>query len=155
MPAVTFNLYDKFRQKQASGNGGVKITGASPLAVKCMIVTAGYVLDQNLHDFRDDLGANEVSGSNYTAGGNAMGSPTDAVDGAGLVTVDFADPATWAQHATGFSNARRAVIYVARGGAASADELIGFSNDFGADKGNVDGDFTVQINAAGLFTAAR
>jgi len=58
MPAVTLHLYDKFRQKQASGDGSVKLTGTGPVTVKCMVVTAGYTLDQNLHDFRDDLGAN-------------------------------------------------------------------------------------------------
>lgn len=152
MPSVTLNLYDKFRQKNASGNGGVNLNS---LTVKCMIVTGTYTPNQNTHDFADDLGATEVSGTGYTAGGNTCGTPTDSVDGAGLVTVDFADPATWTQNAAGFSNGRRAIFYVDRGGAASADELIGYTNDFGADKGNVDGDFTISINAAGLFTSAR
>src|SRR3990167_38752 len=152
MPAVTFNLYDKFRQKQASGNGAVNLEA---LTIKCMIVTGTYTVDQNLHDFRDDLGANEVSGTNYTAGGNACATPVVTLDGAGLVTVDFADPATWTQSGAGFSDGRRAVFYIARGGAASADELIGYSDNFGADKGNVDGDFSVAINASGLFTSAR
>jgi hypothetical protein len=47
------------------------------------------------------------------------------------------------------------VVYVARGGLSSADELIGYTDDFGADKGNVDGDFSVAVNASGLFTGAR
>jgi hypothetical protein len=152
MPAVTLNLYDIFRRKQASGNGAVNL---SSLTVKCMVVTAGYTPNQNTHDFRDDLGATEVSGTNYTAGGNALANPVVALDGSGNVSVDFDDPATWAQHASGFSNGRRAVLYIARGGASSADELIGYTNDFGADKGNVDGDFSVTVNASGLFTSAR
>lgn len=152
MPAVTLNLYDKFRQKQASGNGAVNLES---LTVKCMIVTAGYTPNQNTHDFRDDLGATEVSGTGYSAGGNTCATPTVTLSGAGLVTVDFADPATWAQNAAGFSNGRRAVFYIARGGASSADELIAYTDDFGADKGNVDGDFSVLINASGLFTSAR
>ena len=152
MATVTLNLYDKFRQKNASGNGGVNL---NTLTVKCMVVTAGYGVNQNTHDFRDDLGANEVTGTGYTAGGNTCGSPTDTVDGSGLVTVDFADPATWTQNGAGFTNGRRAIFYVARGGASSADELIGYSDDFGADKGNVDGDFSVAINANGLFQSAR
>ena len=152
MAAVTLNLYDIFRRKQASGNGAVNLT---TLTVKCMIVTAGYTVNQNTHDFRDDLGATEVSGTNYVAGGNSLINPVVSLDGAGNVAVDFDDPAVWAQSGTGFSNGRRAVIYIARGGAASADELIGYSNDFGADKGNVDGDFSVALNASGLFTSAR
>lgn len=152
MPAVTFNLFDTFRKKQASGQGAVDL---STLTVKCMIVTGTYTPNQNTHDFRDDLGANEVSGTGYTAGGNTLATPVVSLDGAGNVKVDFDDPAAWAQNAAGFSNGRRAVVYVARGGAASADELIGYTDDFGADKGNVDGDFSVTVNANGLYTSAR
>lgn len=152
MPAVTLNLYDIFRRKQASGTGAVDL---SALTVKCMIVTSGYTPNQNTHDFADDLGANEVSGTNYTAGGNAMANPVVALDGSGNVSVDFDDPATWSQHASGFNDGRRAIIYIDRGGAASADELIAYTDDFGAAKGNVDGDFSVAVNASGLFTGAR
>jgi hypothetical protein len=150
--AVTLNLYDVFRRKQASGNGAVNLTS---LTVKCMIVTSGYSPNQNTHDFRDDLGATEVSGTNYSAGGNTLANPVVALDGSGNVSVDFDDPATWAQSGAGFSNGRRAIVYIARGGASSADELVGYSDDFGADKGNVDGDFSVAVNASGLFTSAR
>lgn len=152
MPAVTFNLYDIFRRKQASGNGAVNV---SSVTVKLMVVTSGYTLNQNTHDFRDDLGANEVSGTGYTAGGNTLANPTITLGGTGLVTIDFDDPATWSQNAAGFTNGRRFVAYFARGGASSADELIGYSDDFGADKGNVDGDFSATVNASGLFTAPR
>lgn len=152
MPAVTFNLYDTFRKKQASGNGAVNLTS---LTVKAMVVTGTYAVDQNLHDFRDDLGANEVSGTGYAAGGNTLANPVVTLAAGGTVTVDFDDPATWTQNAAGFSNGRRFVIYIARGGLSSADELIGYSDDFGADKGNVDGDFSMAVNASGLFTSAR
>jgi hypothetical protein len=152
MPSVTLNLYDIFRQKQASGNGAVNVES---LTVKCMIVTSGYAVNQNTHNFADDLGANEVSGTGYSAGGNTCSTPVVSLSGAGLVTVDFADPAAWTQNAAGFSNGRRAIFYIDRGGAASADELIAYTDDFGADKGNVDGDFSVLINASGLYTSAR
>lgn len=150
---ANWNLYDKFRQKNSSGNGGVDIT---TLTVKCLIVTGTYTPDQNLHDFEDDLGANEVSGTNYTAGGNAVANIVDTITGAGVVKLDGDDPATWTQHASGFSNGRRAILYVDRGGAATANELIAYSDDFGADKGNVDGDFTIQLDATnGIFTSSR
>ncbi len=152
MPSVTFNLYDTFRKKQAGGAGAMDLT---TLTVKAMLVTGVYAPDQNLHDFRDDLGANEVSGTGYTAGGNALASVTVTLAAGGTVTVDCADPATWTQNAAGFANARRVIVYIARGGLSSADELVGYSDDFGADKGNVDGDFSVAINASGLFTSAR
>ncbi len=154
MPAVTFNLYDKYREHSFDG-AAINIESPGGPGLKCAVVTSVYTLDQNLHDFFDDVNANEVTGTGYIAGGNVLASGTVTIDGAGLVTVDAADPATWVQNGAGFSNGRRAIIYHDTAGAASTDPLIGFSDDFGADKGNVDGDFTVQVNAAGLFTSAR
>lgn len=149
---ANWNLYDVFRRKQCRGLNAVDLTS---LTIKCMIVTSGYTPDQNLHDFRDDLGANEVSGTGYTAGGNTCANFTNSLSGAGLVTIDSDDPATWAQNAAGFSNGRRAILYVARGGASSADELIAYSDDFGAAYGNVAGPFSIQMDAAGIFTSPR
>jgi hypothetical protein len=150
--ATALNLYDVFRRKQTSGNGAVNLTTST---IKMMLVTGAYSPNQNTHDFRDDLGATEVSGTGYTAGGNVLSTVTVSMDGSGNVTIDANDPATWSQDVGGFTNARRAIIYVARGGAASADELIAYSNDFGADIGNAAADLTVLLNASGLITSAR
>lgn len=152
MPSLTFRLYDVFRRKQMSGNGAVDIASAT---VKLMLVTVGYAPNQNTHDFRDDLGANEVVGSNYTAGGATLANCSVTLDAAGLITIDFDDPPIWGEHASGFTDARRAVAYVARGGAASADELIGYTEDFGGGRGNVAGDFTLQLDPDGLYKAPR
>lgn len=147
---ASWNLYDIFRQKQVAGQGQIDIDSVT---IKCALVVAAYTPDQNLHDFWSDVSANEVSGSNYTAGGNACASPTVTMSGAGLVTVDANDPATWAQHATGFSNAVRAILYRDTG-VGTTSELIAYSGAFTAG-GNVDGPFTVQFDAAGIFTAPR
>lgn len=150
--ATTMNLYDNFRKKQASGSGAVDLT---TLTLKMMLTTAAYTPNQNTDDFRNDLGATEVSGTGYTAGGNALSTVLVTMDGSGNIKIDANDPATWASNAAGFSNARRAVVYIARGGAASADELVAYSADFGADSGNVAGDFTITLSANGLITSAR
>lgn len=121
---------------------------------KGMLVTSTYTPNKGTHTKRSDV-TNEVSGTGYTAGGNTLANPTITLGGTGLVTIDFDDPATWSQNAAGFTNGRRFVAYFARGGASSADELIGYSDDFAADKGNVDGDFSATVNASGLFTAPR
>ena len=153
MPSVTFNLYDKYREGNFDGNE-INIETPGGNGIKCAIVTSAYTLDQNLHDFWSDISTNEVSGTGYTAGGNVMTTGTVTVDGAGLVTVDINDPATWVQDGAGFSNGRRAVIYHDTG-VPTTSRLIGVSADFGSDKGNVGGDFSVAVNAAGLFTSAR
>jgi len=150
MVAVTFNLYDKYRQNSFNG-GAIDIDTAT---LKMAVVTSAYTLDQNLHDFWDDANTNEVTGTGYTANGNACTTGTVSLSGGGLVTVDANDPATWSQNGAGFANGRRAIL-IDDTGTASTSPLIGFSNDFGADKGNVDGDFTVTINASGIYTAAR
>lgn len=152
MPTVNFNLYDKFREGNFDGNP-INFETPGGNGIKAALVSSTYVLDQNLHDFFADI-TGEVSGTGYTAGGNALANGAATVSGGGLVTVDLDDPAVWAQNGAGFTNARRVIIYHDTGVAATS-RLIGFSDDFGADKGNVDGDFTVTLNASGLFTSAR
>jgi len=147
---AAWNLLDIFRRKQIHGEGQIDI---DTVTVKCMLVTATYTPNQNTHDFKDDV-TNEVTGTNYTAGGNTVASVTVTVDGAGLVTVDGADPAAWAESGTGFTNARRAVLY-RDSGVAATSELIAYSDDFGADKGNVGSSFQIQLAAAGIFTSPR
>lgn len=42
--------------------------------IKGMLLTSGYTVDQDTHDYLDDVaaGSNEVSGTGYTAGGQAL-----------------------------------------------------------------------------------
>ena len=148
--ATALNIYDTWRDEVADPARAAAISGTLKLA----IVTSAYTPDQNLHDFWDDVSANQVSGTNYTAGGNACATPTWTMSGAGLGTFDAADPATWSQSASGFSNGRRAIIYYDTGVAATS-RLVAYSDDFGADTGNVSGDLTITINPSGIYTAPR
>lgn len=149
--ATTLNLYDQWRDYVADPTRAAAIAGT----LKCAIVTAAYTPNQNTHDFWDDVSANEVSGTGYTARGNACASPTwSGPDGAGLLTFDASDPATWSQNAAGFSNGRRAILYYDTGVNATS-RLVAYSNDFGADQGNLAADFSVALNASGIYTAPR
>lgn len=150
--ATTFNLYDSWRDTVADPTRAAAVAGTLKLAIFKAITP-----DQNLHDFYDDLVAatNEVSGTNYTAGGNACATPTwTGPDGSGVLTFDASDPATWLQSATGFTLGRRAILYYDTGVAATS-RLVGFSNDFGADVGNVAADLSVTFNASGIYTSPR
>lgn len=148
---TTFNLYDQWRDHVSDPARAAAVPGT----LKMAIVTAVYTPDQNLHDMFDDIGASQVAGTNYTAGGNACATPTwTGPDGAGLMTFDAADPVTWLQNAAGFSNGRRAILYYDTG-TAGTSRLVGYSSDFGADAGNVAGDFSIAINAAGFYTGPR
>ena len=153
MATVTFNLYDKFREGGQDGNS-VNIETPGGNGIKCAIVTAAYTVDQNLDDFFDDIGATEVTGTGYTAGGNVMANGLVTIDGVGLVTVDIDDPAAYAQDGSGFSDGRRSIIYHDTG-TASTSRLIGYSADYGTDQGNVAGQFSTTVNVNGLYTMAR
>lgn len=150
---MAWNLYDIFRENQVDGNGGFDMETPGGNGIKCALVTSAYTPNQNTHDFFDDI-TNEVTGTNYTAGGNVCSNPAVTMDGAGLITFDADDPATWSQNAGGFSTARRAILYRDTGTAATS-QLIAYSDAFSADRGNVDGDFSITFDAAGVFTSAR
>lgn len=152
MPTVTFNLYDKYREGNADGNA-VNIETPGGNGIKIALVTSTYSVNQNLHDFFNDI-TNEVSGTGYTAGGNVCANGAVTVDGSGLVTVDADDPATWTQNGAGFTNAQRAILYHDTG-VSTTSRLIGFSNLFASAVSQQDGDVSVAFSASGIYTSAR
>jgi hypothetical protein len=114
------------------------------VTVKAMLVTSSYAENKDTHTKRSDV-TNEVSGAGYTAGG---------VTSAVTVTKDTAnDRVDIALGQVSWSNstitARKAVYYVSRGGAASADELIAV-NDFGSDVVSSGGTFTLNASTVRL-----
>lgn len=150
--ATTLNLFDAWRDTVADPTRAAAIAGTLKMAI-----FASFSPNQNTHDFYDDLvpATNEVTGTGYTARGNALAVPTwSGPDGAGLLTFDAGDPATWTQNAAGFSNGRRAIIYYDTGVNATST-LVAYSNDFGADIGNVAADLIITINASGIYTSPR
>lgn len=118
----------------------------SVLTIKCMLVTSSYTPDQDAHSKRSDI-TNEVAGTGYSAGGAALANVVVSVDNTDNEGVLDADDVTWASSTI---TARGAVLYVARGGASSADELIGYI-DFATDKSSTGGSFTIAWNAEGIL----
>jgi hypothetical protein len=91
--------------------------------------------------------SNEVSGTNYIAGGNTLTNVTPTTSSTTALT-DFADT-TWSSSTI---TARGALIYNSSTTAGAADRAI-VVLDFGADKTSTSGDFTIQFPAAGASTA--
>tara|TARA_R110000772_G_scaffold1269_1_gene4459 strand:+ start:126 stop:563 length:438 start_codon:yes stop_codon:yes gene_type:complete len=87
---------------------------------------------------------NEVSGTNYSAGGNTLTISANPASSGTTAFLDFADT-TWADATI---TARGALIYKA-GGTTPAVAVL----DFGADKISTAGDFTVQFPAADATNA--
>jgi hypothetical protein len=88
---------------------------------------------------------NEVSGTNYTAGGNTLTVTGGAVSTSGTTAyIDFSDT-TWADATI---TARGALIYN-----SSASNKAVAVLDFGADKTSTAGDFTVSFPTADASNA--
>jgi hypothetical protein len=115
--------------------------------IKVMLVGPSYTFDVDAHEKRSDVIAHEVSGPGYTAGGVALTAKTVTLDLPNNQAVFDADnPVITSTTITG---AIGAIVYKARGGAASADELICY-NEFAAPASSTSGDFTININVNGV-----
>lgn len=155
---ATISKYDQFLKTQM--NGGQDTTGSSTASaarvidfdtdtLKVALVTASYIPSASGHAAFNSI-TNEVTGTNYTAGGSTLASVTLGESG-GTVTFDAAD-VTWAQSGSGFTDARYAIIYKSTGTPATSTLLCYI--DLGADKGNVDGDLVLSFNESGIATWA-
>lgn len=114
--------------------------------IKLMLVTSAYTPNQDTHTKRSDV-TNEVVGTGYTAGGVALANKTVTQNNT-TNSADFdADDITIASATI---TARGAVLYKSRGGASTADELIGYL-DFGSDIISTAGNFAITFNAVGIL----
>jgi len=94
---------------------------------QCMLVTSGYTPDKDADTKRSDV-TNEIVGTGYTAGGEVTSVSVTKDTANDRVDVELDGISLPASTIT----ARGAVYYKARGGAASADELVAYI-DFGVD----------------------
>ncbi len=107
---------------------------------KMMLVTSSYTAAKT-HSKRSDV-TNEVTGTGYSTGGNTA-TPTVTKDNVNnRVDITFSIT-SWT---TSTITARAGVIYKSRGGASSADELVGYV-DFGSDVSSSSGTFSVTITS--------
>lgn len=105
-----------------------------------VLTTSTYTEDKDTHDRRDDV-TNEVSGTGYTAGGNAATVTVTKDTANDRIDISLGGT-TWTSSTI---TARKAVYYKRRGGLASADELVAV-NDFGSDVTTASGTFTLNAS---------
>ena len=141
MADVIYNAFKKYIM-----NGSIDLDTDT---INVMLVTSTYTPDQDAHEYRDDI-TNEVSGTGYSAGGSALAGKAVTADNTDNEGVFDANDVSWS---TSTITARGAVLYKARGGASSADELICYL-DFGSDKISTAGTFTIAWNAEGILNLA-
>lgn len=106
-------IYDSFLADVFAGNCNTTHT------YRMTLHTSSYVPDRAVHNRFDDV-TNQVTGTGYTAGGEVVALTTSTNTTAHTMTLTIAS-ASWASSTI---TARYAVIRRARGGAASADELV-------------------------------
>ena len=138
--SVFFNNY-----YEELGKGNINYSGDT---FKLMLMTDSYTPDVDTEAFRADV-SNEASGTNYTAGGQAVGSVTITQDNTNdRAVVDFADEVF--SNVT-LSNVDGAILYKDTG-AAATDILICYIDFTEGSQDVVANDFTVTPNAAGVLT---
>lgn len=144
---ATATKYQKFVKNQFNGVAPIDFDTDT---IKVILYTnTGNATTATL-TYLSEITSTEVSGTNYTAGGATIGSTT-VTESTGTATVDGNDVA-WTVSASGFSNARYAVVYKNTGSTATSP-LIGYI-DFGADFGNVAGTLTIEWDATGIVSIA-
>jgi hypothetical protein len=134
-------IYNSF--KRDIMNGSIDLDTDT---INIMLVTSTYTPDQDAHTKRSDV-TNEVSGTGYASPGQALAGKVVSADNTDNEGVFDANDTTWTSATI---TARGAVLYKARGGASSADELICYF-DFSTDKTSSGGDFVVQYAAEGVL----
>lgn len=145
------HFYDAWKRAQLGGTGGPIDFDTDPIYV--MLANQTYqqlaLATRRAHDFRDDVTANEVSGTGYTTGGLLLSGATISSDGTNGYKVTFTNP----QWTTATITAYCAVWYKRVGADLSTpadDPLICFS-DFGGAVSSTNGTYTLTIPAGGLL----
>jgi hypothetical protein len=112
---------------------------------KVLMVLDAEAPNFDTHDFRADI-AQEVTGTNYTAGGTAI-TATEVTLASGVLTFDAAN-VSWASST--IANAMAGVFYTNVGSAAT-DQLVSL-HDFVTAASTTNGTFEIAWHANGLFT---
>ncbi len=115
--------------------------------VQVMLLTNANAPDQDSDDYISDLDGDEVSGTGYTADGQALASYTQATS-TNVCTFDAANT-TWG---TSTITAQFAVVFYNTGTNTNSPVMCWV--DFGQDEESSSGDFTIAWNASGIATIA-
>jgi hypothetical protein len=115
--------------------------------IRVTLHTSAYTPDQDVHDYADDL-SNEVTGTGYTAGGQALANDTLTYTAGTNVLKYDADDLSWPNSTI---TARTAVIKDNTPSTAATKPLIGYQQS-DADIISTGGTFSIAWHADGIFT---
>ena len=132
-------LYNQFKLAQFNG-GAIDFDTDT---IKVAILDTGHTPSQS-DDFWDDVSADEVSGTGYTAGGEATANKAVALDSS---TVEFThDDITWTQNGAGFTDGQYFVWYKDTG-TPGTSRLIAYM-DYGSAMSLVAADILLDVDGA-------
>ncbi|MBF6301152.1 hypothetical protein IU459_26940 [Nocardia amamiensis] len=122
-------------------------------AIKVLIAGSGYTPDQDAHDYLDDVVSNEISGTNYTAGGVLLTSCAVSYDSATNRCRLTAANAVWTN--VTFTNGRYGIVYNSSPSTNATRPLLGYV-DFGANQSPTGINFQITWDATDgvLYLAA-
>jgi len=132
-------VFNNFKKNIMNGNIDLDTD-----TIKVMLVTLSYSPNQDTHEFMSSV-TNEVTGTGYTAGGQALASKAVTVDTTDDEGVFDAADITWS---TSTITARAAVLYKDTGASTTSPLICYF--DFGSDKSSSAGNFTISWNSEGI-----
>ena len=140
--AITQAMCTSFKQELLEGQHDFRSGGHT---FKLALFTSSATLDATTTDYSV---TNEVSGTNYSAGGGALTNVSPATSGTTAFT-DFND----LTFSTATITANGAVIYntTTGGGSGTTDAVVVLA--FGGDKTSTAGDFTIQFPTADASNA--
>ena len=144
-------MFAKFIESQFSATPKAAVNFDSGDIRLMLLTSAGAPPVNTSEDLADILAGSpvEVTGSNYARKDlSGVAFTLSAATG----TFDASDPSAYSQNASGFSDARYAVLYLHNASDASTTAIAYY--DFGANKGNTAGTLTLAFSAAGIFTVA-
>tara|TARA_R100001086_G_scaffold247545_1_gene182061 strand:- start:139 stop:609 length:471 start_codon:yes stop_codon:yes gene_type:complete len=150
--AITQAMCTSFKSELLQGihnfhngsGGGTTTTTGTGNTFKIALYTSSATMSATTTAYSS---TNEVSGTNYSAGGNTLTNVDPTTSGTTALT-DFADT-TWS---TASVTARGALIYNSSTTAGSANRAIAVL-DFSADKTSTAGDFKITFPAADASNA--
>jgi hypothetical protein len=132
-------IYNTFKAELMKGTFNL---GTSGDTIKVALMTTTHAFTST-HDAWANVSANEVTGTGYTAGGQALANQAVTVDDANNRGKWDADDLTWANSTI---TAYHAVIY----DTSASNYLIG-SIDFGGAQSSSSGNFIIQWDTDGII----
>lgn len=146
-------IYNKYKQFTLGGGTGYPVdfdTDEIHVALVNSAYVSNFAANLDAHDYFDDIGASEVTGTSYVSGGQSLLSKTVTLDTANdRVDFDAADT-LWSNSTI---TAYGAVIYKKVGTTTSASPLVALI-DFGGVQTSSAGAFTITWSSPGILRLA-